>query len=223
MKEVISFLENLKENNNRPWFEAHKGEYLGVKDYIMDFTQNLISRIALFEPAAGYLRPTDCTYRIYRDTRFSSDKTPYKTHIGIFINPPEGKKSERMGYYLHIEPGAFSIGVGNVCLQPKIIQNIRWSIRDNIEEYLEIINNSQFKKYFTHIGENPVKTAPKGFSKDWEFIELVRPRDYYVSHNLKEREVTAKNFINKSAEIFETAKPFVDFINYAVDEILGEP
>ena len=189
-----------------------------MKDYIENFTQELINGISDFDESAKYLIPKDCTYRIYRDTRFSMDKTPYKSHIGIFINPPYGKKSFRMGYYLHLEPRKCAIGVGNVCLPPKLITSIRESIRDNIEEYLGIIENPSFKKYFPSVGENPVKTAPKGFSKDWEYIDLVRPKDYYTSHSLKSKEVMAKNFSETVLEIFKTGKPFMDFINYTVDE-----
>ena len=184
MEEVLDFLKDLGLNNNREWFESNKERYLKIKEYIETFVQVLINGISEFDDSAKYLTPKDCTYRIYRDTRFSQDKTPYKTHIGIFINPPFGKKSYRMGYYLHIEPDNCMIGVGNVCLPPAMIAGIRKSIRDNIEEYLNIIENPLFKKIYKKIGENPVKSAPKGFSKDWEYIELVKPKDYYASHQL---------------------------------------
>lgn len=219
MEEVLNFLKELSLNNNREWFEENKPMYLSVKGFVENLAQELINGISEFDDNAKYLTPKECTYRIYRDTRFSIDKTPYKTHIGIFINPPFGKKSCRMGYYLHIEPENFSIGVGNVGLPPKLISGIRESIRDNIEEYVDIIENLEFKKFFQKIGENPVKTAPKGFSKDWEYIDLVRPKDYYASYSLKTREVVAKNFPNKALEIFKTGKPWMDFINFTIDEI----
>lgn len=219
MEEVLAFLKELILNNNREWFEENRSRYISVKDLVDNFTQDLINGISEFDENAKYLTPKDCTYRIYRDTRFSLDKTPYKNHIGIFINPPYGKKSFRMGYYLHLEPSNCSIGVGNVCLPSKLVTGIRESIRDNIDEYLCIIENPNFKKYFKSIGENPVKTAPKGFSKDWEYIELIRPKDYYTSHPLISKEVTAKNFSRKAIDIFKTGKPFMDFINFTIEEI----
>lgn len=219
MEEVLKFLEELSHNNNKEWFDLNKERYIRIKEYIESFTLELINGICEFDDSAKYLAPKDCTYRIYRDTRFSQDKTPYKTHIGIFINPPMGKKSYRMGYYLHIEPGSCKIGVGNICLPPPMITGIRKSIKDNIEEYLGIIENPEFKKIYKKIGENPVKTAPKGFSKDWEYIELVKPKDYYTSHSLKDREVVSKNFLKKALGIFKTGKPFMDFINYTVDQL----
>ena len=221
MEEVLNFLKDLRDNNNRDWFLEHKERYLYIKNKIDALTQDLINGISKFDDGAKYLSPADCNYRIYRDTRFSEDKTPYKTHIGIFINPPYGKKSFRMGYYLHLEPGECSIGVGNVCLPSNLIRRIRISIKDNIEEYLEIIENQNFKKYFPKVGENPVKTAPKGFSKDWKHIELVKPKDYYVSRSLKDREIIAMNFTDKVLGIFKVGKPFMDFINFSVDEECG--
>ena len=218
MEEVLYFLKELRLNNDRGWFDKNKEKYLRVKNYIEEFTEGLINEISQFDSTAKYLTSKDCNYRIYRDTRFSQDKTPYKTHIGIFINPPFGKKSYRMGYYLHLEPDNCSIGVGNVCLPADLIKSIRISIKDNIEEYVGIIDNPEFKKWFKKIGENPVKTAPKGFSKDWEYIELVKPKDYYVSHALKHKEVESKNFLKKASGIFKTGKPFMDFINFTVDE-----
>lgn len=218
MEELLDFLRELKANNNREWFEKNKERYKRVNNFKLELAESLINGISKFDNDAKFLTPKDCTYRIYRDIRFSEDKTPYKTHIGIFINPPYGKKSMRMGYYLHLEPDNCSIGVGNVCLPSKLINDIRFSIRDNIEEYIGIIENPEFKKFFKKIGENPVKTAPKGFSKDWEYIDLVRPKDYYVSHGLTQKEVIGKKFIDKALKIFETGKPFADFINYTIDD-----
>lgn len=218
MEEVLQFLEDLRDNNNKTWFDKNKERYLNVKSFVEGFSQELLNGISEFDSDATYLSPKDCTYRIYRDIRFSLDKTPYKTHIGIFINPPYGKKSYRMGYYLHLEPGNCSIGVGNVCLPPKLVTAIRESIKDNIEEYVGIIENPDFKKIFAKVGENPVKTAPKGFSKDWEYIDLVKPKDFYTSRQLSKREVVSKNFLEKAVTIFRTGKPFIDFINYTIDE-----
>ena len=222
MEEVLDFLKELRLNNNKEWFDKNKERYLSVKKYIESFVENLLINISEFDEPAKFLTPKDCTYRIYRDTRFSQDKSPYKTHIGIFINPPYGKKSYRMGYYLHIEPGHSMVGVGNVCLPPAMITGIRKNIKDNIEEYLEIIDNPEFSRIYKKIGENPVKTAPKGFSKVWEYIDLVKPRDYYCSHNLKDREVVSNNFLKKAIIMFKIGKPFMDFINYTIDEF-NEP
>lgn len=218
MKEIITFLKSLAANNDREWFNAHKPEYLRVKKKAEALAQNLINEVAKFDSEAAYLSVADCTYRIYRDTRFSTDKTPYKTHIGIFINPPMGKKSNRMGYYLHIEPGNCFVAVGTVCLPSKTVTAIRQSIYDNIEEYLDIINEPAFHAAYPEIGENPVKTAPKGIPRDWEYVALVRPRDFVATHYLTEKEMASPHLPEKAGELFRIAKPFNDFINFTIDE-----
>lgn len=104
IKNILRFLRSLRRHNDRVWFNENKEKYLQVKAETEQLTVLLLQRIAEFDADATRLSPSDCLYRIYRDTRFSLDKTPYKTHIGIYINPPAGKKSPRCGYYLHLEP-----------------------------------------------------------------------------------------------------------------------
>lgn len=221
MEQILKFLTSLRQNNNREWFNSHKEEYLKVKRKVELLTEELINRVAEFDEKAAYLNVADCTYRIYRDTRFSSDKTPYKTHVGIFICPPYGKKSNRMGYYLHIEPGNSLVAGGTVCLPSKVVTAIRRSIYDNVDEYLEIINNPEFKAAYPRVGENEIKTAPKGFPKDWPHLELVRPRDYVVSHKLTDKEICSPDLPEVAARLFKLTKPFNDFVNYSIDETSG--
>lgn len=222
IKELLNFLKELKHNNNREWYLANKSLFDEVKLFTRETAQSLINEISQFEPEAARLQPADCTYRIFRDTRFSSDKTPYKTHIGIFVNPPHGKKSLRMGYYLHLEPAGCFVAAGNIGYSGKLLAKIRQDIFDNVDEYLEIINNPDFKKFFPTVGEDLVKTAPKGFPSDWKHIDLIRPRNYIASYALKDSEVIKKDFISKVGEIFEITKPFNDFINYTVDSFNEE-
>lgn len=219
MKEILEFLRRLAANNDREWFAEHKEEYRDVKTKVDALTTELMARMMPFEPDVARLSVADCTYRIYRDTRFSLDKTPFKTHIGIFINPPFGKKSERLGYYLHIEPGQSFACAGTICLPTKTLTAIRESIRDNIDEYLEIINNPGFKSLYPVVGMNMLKTAPKGFARDWEYIDLVRPRDFAVEHKLSDRQMCEKSLADRVVDCFHAAKPWVDFINFAIDEM----
>lgn len=218
MEELMNFLADLARNNNREWFAENKDRYIRVKKYADALTQKLINRVAEFDHDAAYLTPADCTYRIYRDTRFSADKTPYKAHIGIFINPPYGKKSLRLGYYLHLEPGGSFVAGGTICLPSKTVTAIRRSIADNIDEYLSIIRNPEFHKFFPVVGANPVKTAPKGFDRKWEHIELVKPRDFVVDHKLTSRELYSPDLVDQVVALFRIVKPFNDFINYTIDE-----
>ena len=108
MKEVVDFLRRLKENNNREWFNAHKAEYRRADSTFKEFAAALIDGISSFDGSVGGLTLADCTYRIYRDTRFSPDKSPYKTHMGVFV-APHGKKAGYAGYYFHLDPNEGSL------------------------------------------------------------------------------------------------------------------
>ena len=172
MKPIISFLRSLRRHNDRVWFNDNKQRWLDVKAQVEQLTARLIAGVAEFDPDAARLQPADCLYRIYRDTRFSADKTPYKTHVGIYINPPYGKKSPRCGYYLHIEPDNCLVAAGAWCPEGAVLKGIRQDIFDNVDEYLAILDAPEFKRYVSRMGDNLLKTAPKGFPKDWEHIDL---------------------------------------------------
>ena len=125
---IIPFLKSIARHNNREWFAENKDKYIVVKDEVDELCNRLIRLVAEFDPRAASLRVSDCTYRIYRDTRFSADKTPYKTHIGIFINPPGGKKSITMGYYFHLEPGNCMFAAGTIGWSSDVLRAVRQSI-----------------------------------------------------------------------------------------------
>ena len=134
-------------------------------------------RISLFDESIRGVQVKDCTYRIYRDTRFSQDKTPYKTHLGGYINA-RGKKSDHCGYYVHIEPGNCLLAGGSYCLPPKTLKAVRQAVYDNIDEFRGIVENPDFKQYFPVIGEDFLKTAPKGFPKDFEYVQYLKCKEY---------------------------------------------
>lgn len=221
MQKIISFLRSLRRHNDRIWFNENKERYLAVKAEVEMLTAQLIAGVAEFDPDAARLRPADCLYRIYRDTRFSADKTPYKTHIGIYICPPNGKKSNRCGYYLHLEPDNCLVAGGCWCPESLILKALRQDIYDNVEEYLEIIESPEFKRYYTSVGDNLLKTAPKGFPKDWEHIDLLKPRDYTAYTMLTKEDLQAKDFVGRVLACMKAVKPLNDFMNYTIDEMPG--
>ena len=221
MKSIIAFLRSLRKHNDRIWFNENKDRYLGVKAKVEALTERLIAGVSEFDPDAARLKPSDCLYRIYRDTRFSADKTPYKTHIGIYINPPYGKKSPRCGYYLHLEPDNCLVAGGCWCPEGAMLKAIRQDIFDNVEEYLDIIGSEEFSKYYSNVGDNLLKTAPKGFPKDWEHIDLLKPRDFTAFAPLGTDDLTAKDFESRVLERMKAAKPLNDFFNYTIDEMGG--
>ncbi len=215
---IYRFLRSLRRHNDREWFNAHKEEYLAVKAQADALTEQLIALVAEVDPRAGRLTPADCTYRIYRDTRFSADKTPYKTHIGIFVNPPTGKKGETLGYYFHLEPDESMFIMGTAWLPADKLKAIRQSIYDEIDEYREIVESPDFKRYFPSVGFDPLKTAPKGFDKNWEYIDYVRPRIFGAEMKVADDFYDADALAERLRPILRQAWLYNRFVNYVFDE-----
>lgn len=220
MEEIFQFLRELRRHNNREWFAAHKQDYLRVKETAENFTARLIAALAGIDPEAARLTPADCTYRIYRDTRFSADKTPYKTHIGIFICPPFGKKSIMAGHYFHLEPDNTFYACGTWYLPPKALKAVRQSIYDEIDEYRSIVESAEFRQYFTSVGEDFLKTAPKGFPKEWQWIDYLRPRMFCATAPLSEQTVCAPNAIDRLLDMMRQGKRLDDFLNYTIEDYI---
>lgn len=215
---IFRFLKELAANNNREWFNEHREEYEVARAEFDNLLSAIIARISLFDEGVRGIQPKDCTYRIYRDTRFSLDKTPYKTHIGGYINAM-GKKSNHCGYYIHIQPDGSLLAGGSLCLPPNILKAVRQSIYDNIDEYRSIVEDPEFKKYFSTVGENRLKTAPKGFPKDFEYVDYLKPKEFTCSFNVPDSFFLAPDLMNNAEEAFRQFKRFSDFINYAIDDL----
>lgn len=217
---IFPFLRRLAANNNREWFHANKPEYDEVRREMYLLARRLINLVAEFDPRAAGLRVEDCTYRIYRDTRFSVDKTPYKTHIGIFINPPLGKKGMTLGYYFHLEPDKSFFAAGTIGLPAPVLKAVRQSIYDEIDEFRSIVEDPKFRRFSSEIGFNKLKTAPKGFPKDWEFIDYLRPRDYCTETPVPDSIFGSDDMGNRFRPMLAQGKRFNDFINFTVEEFL---
>ena len=215
---ILEFLKQLAANNNREWFQIHKGDYLQVQADFDELLSAVIARITRFDNSVSHVQPKDCTYRIYRDTRFSTDKSPYKNHIGGYINA-RGKKSNHCGYYLHLEPGNCMLAGGSWCMPTQILKAVRQSIWDNLDEYRDIVEDPDFKRYFPVIGMERLKTAPKGFSKDSPYIDYVKPKDFTVTYNIPDSFYQDISFLDHIEEVFRQLKRFADFTNYIIDEM----
>lgn len=216
--EIFDFLRELKQNNTREWMAEHDAEYKRIKALRDETAQKFIDAVASVDPSAANYPVAQSVYRIMRDTRFSEDKTPYKTHIGIFVCPPLGKKSLLSGYYLHLEPGNSMICGGNYCLPTKYLNAIRKDIRDNIEEYVGIVESEEFKKYFPKVGYDLLKTAPKGFDRNWEYIDYVRPREFGVEMPLADSFFDKKDYMKKVIPMLAQIKRLNDFYNFTLTE-----
>ncbi len=219
---IISFLSDLAINNNRVWFAENKNRYLQAKAEFDEIVTEMISQIALFDASVSSLTPKDCTYRIYRDVRFRDKDTPYKIHFGAYIAPHGGRKSDYGGYYFHVQPGNQSfLSPGIWSPQPDVLKALRSSIYDNYDEFLEIINNAEFQKFYKNsfYEHEMLKKNPLGFPKDFEGAYYLKLKHYLVSSDLTDDFLLQENWMEKVVERFRVAYPLNKFLNYTLDEI----
>lgn len=216
MQKVFSFLKLLKSNNNKEWFDANKGKYLEAKQEFESLVDKLIAGIAKFDKKISPdLKAKDCTFRIYKDVRFSKDKTPYKINMGASINPG-GKKSLEAGYYFHCEPGASFLAGGVYMPEPATLQAIRQEIDYNFEPLNKILKSTSFKKYFKGLDEeDKLKTAPKGFEKDHPQIELLKNKHFVVSYKLSDKNIFSKGSEKEIIAGFKAMHPFLEYLREA--------
>jgi len=217
---ILQFLNELKINNNREWFAENKKWYDQVKAEFEQICKELILEISKFDEEIKHVEVKDCIFRIYRDTRFSHDKTPYKTHFGIYIASAGGRKSPRGGYYFHLDPAGCFAGVGVWSPEPAMLKALRQSVFDNIDELNEIRNNPEFSQYFgKFFKDDKLKTVPQGFPKDFPEAELLKLKHYLVDFSFNEAQLKSENFIQFVADVFRCGYPLNRFLNYTVDEI----
>jgi uncharacterized protein (TIGR02453 family) len=214
---TLDFLKKLKKNNNRDWFEKNKENYEAAKKDVEELLTKIIPAIASFDVSVKDLEPKDCLFRIYRDVRFSKDKTPYKTHMGAYISG-RGKKSHGPGYYIHIEPGHTFLA-GGIWVPPAPELNaIRQEIDYNEDEFNKVLKDRTFTKFFKGMNQGEkLKTVPKGYAKDHPAIELLKLKSYTVSHEVPDKEITSKSFIKYCTSVFKAMKPMNDFLGRAID------
>ena len=220
---LLRFLSELKVNNNREWFAENKAWYDQVRTGFEQMCKELIAEIATFDEAIKHVEVKECVFRIYRDTRFSHDKTPYKTHFGVYIASEGGRKSQHAGYYLHLDPTGCFLSTGVWCPDTTVLKALRQSVYDNIDELNEIRNNPEFSQYFTgFFEEDKLKTVPRGFPKDFPEAELLKLKHYLVDHPLDETLLHAPDFVTRVGNIAKCAYPFNRFLNYTVDELVNK-
>jgi uncharacterized protein (TIGR02453 family) len=221
LKKSLDFLTLLKENNYKEWFHANKKQYEEAKNEFEEFVSTLIKEIHSIDKEIGYPEPKDCIFRIFRDIRFSTDKTPYKTNFGAFMAKGGNRKSEYGGYYFHLEPGTSMLAGGIWMPQPDILKAVREEIYHNTDEFLSIVNGSSFKKHFNSIDADSVlKNAPKDYPKNWPHIEYLKFKSYTVSKLLPDEVVhSGKGLIKEVHEVFESMRPLNQFFNKVIEDL----
>jgi uncharacterized protein (TIGR02453 family) len=214
--ETMTFLKRLDRNNNREWLQSHKPDFEAAKEDFARFVADLIGRIAQFDPKIGGLLPESCTFRIYRDVRFSKDKKPYKTNFGAYLSWG-GRKSAVPGYYFHLQPGQSFLAAGKYNPEPGELLQIRTAIANHPDEFSKVIKARSFKKCFGEIHGKKLKTAPKGFPKDHAAIEFLKLKNFLAFLELHDDKfVRSREFTAFVVSAFKESKPLVDFLRAAV-------
>jgi uncharacterized protein (TIGR02453 family) len=214
-KSTFEFLVALKQNNNREWFQANNSGYSEAKLDFEQFVSALIAEISKFDPPIGVIKPGDCIFRIFRDVRFSKDKSPYKTNFGAYI-VQGGKKSGLAGYYFHIDPGECFVAGGIWHPDPETLKKLRKEIFENMDEFLLILNDKEFSKHFDQIYGEKLINPPSGFPADFPHIDILKYKDYNVYKEFPYQELFTKNIIEKAAGLYKIMYPFNRFINYSL-------
>lgn len=220
---LFNFLRQVACNNNREWFHGHKEEYDELRAMWLDDLDKLLSVMSVWEPDLASQTAKTCAYRFYRDTRFSLDKSPYKTFFSAAISP-YGRKTRKAGYYLHMGIDGDNTYAGSGlyggiwCPDAPMLNKLRRAIVDNIEEFEVIINDNKLTQYFpSWIGES-LKSIPKGWDKNHPQAELLKLKEYGRFLPCNETFFKSPDWIEIAAERFSRLKPFVDFLNYSIDE-----
>jgi len=214
----FQFLRQLKENNRREWYHAHKALFNEAKQEFEHVTELLLYEVSRFDKNIAGLQTKDCIYRIFRDIRFSTNKSPYKTNFGTFL-VPGGRKSMNAGYYLHIEPGGSFIASGNYQPPSPILTAIRKDIFTFTDEFKNIINSKEIKELFGDINGEKLKTQPRGFSRDFPDIELLKFKSYGLIRMKSDDEMMHADILQEIVKCFRASLPFITFINEAIKDV----
>lgn len=215
MKSTLAFLKDLSANNQRDWFQANKKAYDQSRSEIIQLCSEVISDLSQFDPLVADIPPAKAVFRIYRDTRFSANKTPYKNNQGFWLSPGNVKEPIA-GYYVHIQPNESFIAAGIYMPQSKELNAIRQEINFNHEALRKILDRKAFREIWGDLMDDQLKTMPRGFEKDHPAADLLKYKSIVVSRKLSDKEVIASGLSKKIAEILSTAIPLVHFLNEAL-------
>lgn len=206
----LDFINQLKKNNNRDWFNQNKHHYLKEHESIISFAETLLNKMRSHDHIET-INGKKSLHRIYRDTRFSKDKTPYKNHwSGGF---KRASAALRGGYYFHIEPGNSFAAGGFWGPNTEDLKRIREEININPEDFTKIISSKKFKQSFGELLGEKLKTAPKGYPKDHPQIDLLRYKQFLLKKSFTDKEVTSPKFSDDLNEAFKEMRPFFDLMS----------
>lgn len=220
-KDTLTFLKDLKKNNNRPWFQENKPRYERSLENVRGFVDYLIQKMSEVDHIETP-NAKKSLHRIYRDTRFSKDKTPYKT--GFMGGLKRAGSKRRGGYYFHIEPGNSVVAGGFWGPNSKDLLHIRKQIEADPDQLRSIIESERFTNAFNKLDGEKVKTAPKGFKKDHPAIDLLRYKQFLIHRKIEDTDITSKEFADTLVYYFGEMRPFFNYMSEILNtDLNGSP
>lgn len=215
-KESLQFLDDLRQNNNREWFQSQKKRYDAYKENYHALVSDFIKVMSTYDASLESLNVKDCTFRINRDIRFSKDKSPYKTHMGIWLSTGQ-KNTNLAGYYIHIEKGKSFMAGGKWQPDNADLKKIRKEIEFFHDELDAVLSDERFTAAFGGFDrEDSLKTAPKGIDKDHIAIEHLKLKSFIVTKYIDDKLLFNKDFVQKVAADLALIKPLNEFLNRAI-------
>jgi len=216
-QQTLDFLKELVDNNERDWFMANKERHDIARTNVIELTASLISKLHKIDPGVNAdMDPKKSVMRIYRDIRFSKNKTPYKNNFGVSI-PSHGLKLGGVEYYLHIQPGKSFIAGGYWMPEAEHLKAIRQEIDYNAADLKKVIDDAEFIKLFGEFRkQDQLKTVPRDYSADNENIELLKLKSFIVSHPLKDKELLNAKAADEIAEVCAKLYPLNVFLKNAI-------
>lgn len=215
MKKTTAFLKQLKNNNNKEWFDAHRPAYEEARKEFTGIVESILSQSLKFDKELAGLEAKKTLFRINRDVRFSKNKNPYKNNFGASINPG-GKKGMIAGYYLHAEPGKSFLAGG--CYMPMLDQlaAIRQEIDYNLKDFKKILAQKDFKKYFNGLSdEEKLVNPPRGYDKENPAVEFLKYKHFIAFHEVSDKVLLSPKFPQYAAGVFKAMHPFLLFLRKA--------
>lgn len=217
--DTLSFLRDLAEHNTRDWFNENRSRYDAAKQNISDVLDQLLEGLGQMDEGLLGVTAKESMFRIFRDTRFSKNKAPYKTNMGGWMTQG-GRKAPYAGYYLHVEADGKSFLAGGVYHpQGNILKAIREAIDYDGEEMQKIITSKAFKDHFGEMGGSKVKTTPRGYKKDHPHIDLLRHKDFLMDVQVDDKTLTSEGFVDHALSVFKQMVPLNNYLNKAITEI----
>lgn len=218
--QTLKFLSQLKKNNNKPWFDAHRVQYEAARIDLANFINLVIDELQKSDTTITGLTGKECMFRINRDVRFSKDKTPYKISLGASIKRG-GRKSPFAGYYFHCEPGKSFVGGGIWMPEAPALKKVRQEIDYNWNEFKTIIKARDFKAAYKDVykgADQSLSTVPKGYEKDNPAIDYLKLKSFIGEASISDEELTKASLHRKTVACFKALQPFLNFINRTVEE-----